>query len=582
MEDLGETPPPRLPTFDTRMTPWTQEEDTVLLQQIAVYGTKDQWRRIAEAIPGRTNKACRKRWLHSLSPDVKKTLWSADEDAALLALHGAYPGRWAVIARHIPGRTDDACSKRYREALDPSLRKDEWAQDEDALLLAQVERHKSAWTKVGQAMNRSSLACRNRYRMLQRKMHLQPVNTAPASPIAPPPAEIAPVEPEHEWQTPVSSHTQVQDCGLTIQWGSAFPYASQLIPSMQASPWQPVQPAPEHGNAVFFIDPQLEGTSTGSGGTSTISSPREEVFFHHPSPPTISDYGTMEFHGHEHGGVQEHEMYAPELDGGILDEHPAPDMQEEHAHPHPHCEESTAPSDAFGEDIPLSMSIVDTQHMQLDDEALNGAGPSTSFSPAGSTSPTATTAAPSPRPAKRRRIEAGTSRLSSMRAVTSDAAMLAYACGHPDCWPRVEREMADPDPAPASAVRFATSAELMAHKKAAHPADDADTDKIFRCALPGCGKAWKNINGIQYHLQVSRAHFRSAVNRAKCNTSGDPTAPAEHGRPKKVHRCPHDGCPNQYKQLSGLKYHLAHGHPEHLPLQLDELPHQLRRQLGGS
>lgn len=27
---------------------------------------------------------------------------------------------------------------------------------------------------------------------------------------------------------------------------------------------------------------------------------------------------------------------------------------------------------------------------------------------------------------------------------------------------------------------------------------------------------------------------------------------------KKQYCCPHQGCPNRYKQLSGLRYHLAH------------------------
>lgn len=75
------------------------------------------------------------RWLHSLSPSVKKSAWTAEEDQLLLSLYAVHSTKWAVIARHIPGRTDDACSKRYREALDPSLRRDEWTPDEDSKLL---------------------------------------------------------------------------------------------------------------------------------------------------------------------------------------------------------------------------------------------------------------------------------------------------------------------------------------------------------------------------------------------------------------------------------------------------------------
>ena len=32
--------------------------------------------------------------------------------------------RWYEVAKDLPGRTDDQCAKRYKEAVDPSIRKD--------------------------------------------------------------------------------------------------------------------------------------------------------------------------------------------------------------------------------------------------------------------------------------------------------------------------------------------------------------------------------------------------------------------------------------------------------------------------
>ncbi|KIO26554.1 hypothetical protein M407DRAFT_61266, partial [Tulasnella calospora MUT 4182] len=106
------------------------------------------WKTIAEAIPGRTNKACRKRWKHSLHPSIKKTPWEPEEDELLLQLNAQHPGRWALIANHISGRTDDACAKRYREALDPNLKKDDWTKEEDERLLEGYSRHGAAWGKI--------------------------------------------------------------------------------------------------------------------------------------------------------------------------------------------------------------------------------------------------------------------------------------------------------------------------------------------------------------------------------------------------------------------------------------------------
>jgi hypothetical protein len=67
-----------------------------------------------------------------------------------------------VIARQIPGRTDDACSKRYREALDPSLIKEEWSLEEDGKLCDLYAQLGGRWGQIGNQMHRSGLGCRNR------------------------------------------------------------------------------------------------------------------------------------------------------------------------------------------------------------------------------------------------------------------------------------------------------------------------------------------------------------------------------------------------------------------------------------
>ncbi|KAK7694288.1 hypothetical protein QCA50_001470 [Cerrena zonata] len=149
--------------------PWTKEEDELLIQAVAVHGEVDNWKTVALSISGRTNKACRKRWLHSLSPSVKKTAWTPEEDKLLLSLYALHGTKWSVIARGISGRTDDACSKRYREALDPTLKKDEWTSEEDDRLLQVYARLGGKWGQVGHELNRSGLACRNRWRLLQRR-----------------------------------------------------------------------------------------------------------------------------------------------------------------------------------------------------------------------------------------------------------------------------------------------------------------------------------------------------------------------------------------------------------------------------
>lgn len=103
------------------------------------------------------------RWLHSLQPNIKKSAWTASEDKLLLDLYENHGPKWSVIARQISGRTDDACSKRYREALDPSLKKDQWTPEEDTMLMNAYNRVGGKWGQVGQELQRSGLGCRNRF-----------------------------------------------------------------------------------------------------------------------------------------------------------------------------------------------------------------------------------------------------------------------------------------------------------------------------------------------------------------------------------------------------------------------------------
>lgn len=161
--------------------PWTPREDKLLIDAVAAHGEVDKWKTVALSVPGRTNKACRKvrrrtyaparrqlktvqkkRWLHSLSPSVKKSAWTTEEDELLLSLYAQDPNKWSQIARGIPGRTDDACSKRYREALDPKLKKGEWTDEEDTRLLQCYAEHGGKWGIIGPKLGRSGLGCRNR------------------------------------------------------------------------------------------------------------------------------------------------------------------------------------------------------------------------------------------------------------------------------------------------------------------------------------------------------------------------------------------------------------------------------------
>ncbi|KAG6817634.1 hypothetical protein H0H87_006262 [Tephrocybe sp. NHM501043] len=110
------------------------------------------------------------KWLLAL---FQKSAWTSTEDDLLLSLYKSHGTKWSTIARGIPGRTDDACSKRYREALDPALKKDEWTPEEDTRLMELFAEIGGKWGQVGQELQRSGLGCRNR----EAKVFYDPIPT---------------------------------------------------------------------------------------------------------------------------------------------------------------------------------------------------------------------------------------------------------------------------------------------------------------------------------------------------------------------------------------------------------------------
>ncbi|XWS50532.1 hypothetical protein CRYUN_Cryun12cG0094900 [Craigia yunnanensis] len=100
---------------------WTPEEDQLLIQYIKEHG-HGSWRTLPmSAGLRRCGKSCRLRWTNYLRPDIKRGPFSSEEEASIIRLHGLLGNRWAAIASHLPGRTDNEIKNLWNTHLKKRL-----------------------------------------------------------------------------------------------------------------------------------------------------------------------------------------------------------------------------------------------------------------------------------------------------------------------------------------------------------------------------------------------------------------------------------------------------------------------------
>lgn len=93
---------------------WTPEEDILLIKAVQKHGINN-WYKVAEDVPRRSFKQCRERYQIKLDPTLKREPFTPDEDAIILEAQRRLGNKWKVIASYLDGRSYNAVKNRFSQ-----------------------------------------------------------------------------------------------------------------------------------------------------------------------------------------------------------------------------------------------------------------------------------------------------------------------------------------------------------------------------------------------------------------------------------------------------------------------------------
>ncbi|GLT91471.1 hypothetical protein SLE2022_093570 [Rubroshorea leprosula] len=179
---------------------WSPEEDEKLIKHITEHG-HGSWSSVPKlAGLQRCGKSCRLRWINYLRPDLKRGSFTAEEEQIIIDVHRILGNRWAQIAKHLPGRTDNEVKNFWNSCIKKKL----LSQGLDPKTHNLLSSHKRA-NRVNTSSSSSSQMQEQTFSVFNGSHSMEiinpPVITLPSAALSPP-MPIPMTIPNSEYQNP--------------------------------------------------------------------------------------------------------------------------------------------------------------------------------------------------------------------------------------------------------------------------------------------------------------------------------------------------------------------------------------------